>query len=49
VVINAGNKHKDMAHLSAQLENFKGDARFTYMEERSLVALQGKLWCFVAL
>lgn len=41
VVVNAGNKDKDMAHFQAELESFSGDASMEYIQDRSLLALQG--------
>ena len=43
MVLNAGNKHKDMAHFQKiKEESFKNaDISFKYLDDYSLVALQG--------
>ncbi|MCA0369474.1 MAG: glycine cleavage system protein T, partial [Proteobacteria bacterium] len=38
VVVNAGNKDADFAHLAA---NLAGDAKLTLLEDRALLAIQG--------
>ncbi len=38
IVVNAGTKHADFAHIASQL---KGRARLERLEERALIALQG--------
>lgn len=40
MVINAGCKDKDLAHLDERLKEFKGDVRMEVLD-RSLIALQG--------
>ncbi len=46
LVLNAGCKDKDMAHLNVQLAAFQkkgGDCQITEMKQHALVALQ--VWC----
>jgi aminomethyltransferase len=43
MVVNAGNKYKDLEHMNnIKSEFFKGkDVSIQYIEDRSLIALQG--------
>lgn len=42
VVVNAGNKHIDLEHMQKIKDEFSGDVKIEYIEDRSLLALQGK-------
>jgi aminomethyltransferase len=41
LVVNAGCREKDLAHLEAQLKKFSGDVKMTVHDDRALLALQG--------
>ncbi|GAB4815542.1 hypothetical protein N2152v2_002588 [Parachlorella kessleri] len=41
LVVNAGCRDKDLAHLGSQLDAFKGDVSMSVHDDRSLLALQG--------
>ncbi|GAB4815267.1 hypothetical protein N2152v2_002313 [Parachlorella kessleri] len=41
LVVNAGCRDKDLAHLGRQLAGYKGDVRMTVHDDRALLALQG--------
>lgn len=41
LVLNAGCRDKDLAHLRKHLDGFAGDLTLTVMDDKSLLALQG--------
>lgn len=41
LVVNAGCREKDLAHLNKHLQSFKGDVELIVHDDRSLLALQG--------
>ena len=41
MVVNGATKHRDLRHFDEQLAAFKGDARYEFMSDRNLMALQG--------
>jgi len=42
MVVNGACKHGDMAHFKEQIAAFNGDVSFEYLDNLSLVAVQGK-------
>lgn len=41
MVLNAGCRDKDLAHIRGQLSTYSGDVQITVHDDRSLLALQG--------
>lgn len=41
LVVNAGNRKKDIDHLNNHLSSFKGDVHMVVHDDRSLIAIQG--------